>query len=144
MPEENSNSQETQNQEEAGNEGIQDAEPLEEEEAPEPQEQGGTGFLSPAGVLMFLTAGIIDLIGLIILLFGLDDFAILDVIGLVFIGGLMFISSGSMTETKGSKNIKNKILKRLGLSFLVEIVPVLGSLSPSWTIAVFLHLKNQQ
>jgi hypothetical protein len=112
------------------------------EEEPEESAAAGGGFLSPVNFVMLVLAGLIDLIGLLILFFGLDDFGILDFLGLFLIGPLMFLSSGSISGTKGAQEIKKKIFKKMGLSFLVEAFPIVGSLSPSWTIAVFLHIKN--
>lgn len=124
-----------------------------EEQGPEifeqtPQEEpketagGGSGFLSPVGFVMLVVAGMVDLLGFLILFLGLDDFGILDFLGLLLIWPLMFIQTGTVTGTKGTQELKKKILKRLGFSFLIEATPIIGSLSPSWTITVFMHLKN--
>lgn len=112
------------------------------EEEPEESAGSGGGFLSPVAFVMLAMAGMIDIIGFLLLFLGLDDFGILDFLGLLLIGPLMFIHSGTITGTKGAQNIKNKILKRLGLCFLVEAIPIVGALSPSWTITVFMNLKN--
>ncbi len=122
-----------------------------EQEAPQEEQQeeevglesGGFKFISPMAMLMFLTAGIIDLIGFIIACVGLDDFWILDITGLVVVGGLMFVDSGAITGTGKSKEAVKKMLKRLGTTELIEIIPWVGGISPSWLVAVFLHLKNK-
>jgi hypothetical protein len=121
------------------------AENPQKESAEEPASDSGTGsnFLSPISLIMFFFAGLIDLAGFLLLLTGLDDLGILDILGLIFVGGLMFISSGSMTDTKGSQQIKKKLFKKLGLAFLFEIIPYVGGLSPSWTIATYKHLKGK-
>ena len=125
-----------------------------EEETPEGEEPLGKGMgnlFSPYGLLLFTLAGIFDLIGLILFilnLFGIpiDDLGILDITALIFVGGLMFIGSGEViTTTKTQKAVKKlggKILKRLGLSFLIELIPVVGSAAPCWVLAVYFHLKR--
>ena len=101
-------------------------------------------FISPIAIIMFLVALFFDLISLVLLMFALDDFGILDLLALVFVGGLMLIHSGSITGTSGLEKIKKKMMKRLGLSFLIEIIPIVGSACPSWTVAVYYHLKGEK
>ena len=102
----------------------------------------GASFFGPEAVLMFLFAGVFDLTGLLILSLGLDDFGILDFIGLSIIGPWMLWHSGIITPTKGTKKISGKVFKRLGLSFLGEIIPIFGNIAPCWTIAVYYTLKD--
>ena len=113
----------------------------------EEQEENKSSILSPAGIIMLIVAVLIDLAGLIILCFGLDDLGILDVLGLVFIGGLMFVQSGEITSTKGTKKALKKaggkVLKRVGLSFLGELIPYFGGIAPCWILAVYFHFKNK-
>ncbi len=45
----------------------------EEPENEETSEGNPSDFLSPMALIMFMTAGFIDLLGLFLLLFGLDD-----------------------------------------------------------------------
>ncbi len=133
-------------------EGTEISEGSDEETAEEKTSESNIlgSLLSPIGIIMLLAAGMIDLIGFLIMCFGLDDLGIMDIIGLIFVGGLMYIHSGSITSgkkdkkttKKTTKKVGGKIFKRLGLSFLVEIIPYLGSLVPSWTIAAYSHLKN--
>lgn len=97
---------------------------------------GISGSLTgPEAIAMLFCAGAIDLLGYILLFAGLDDFGILDIIGMIFIGLWMF------TRT-GKKNLLSAKFKRFGFASAVEMIPYIGSLSPSWTIAVFLELKN--
>ena len=100
---------------------------------------------------MLIIAGLIDLIGFLLLCFALDDFGILDIAGAIIIGGLMYATKGEAnlgkkTKKSPTKSLAKKALKkaltRLGLSFIIEIIPILGALAPSWTIATFLHLKD--
>ncbi|MBL7150848.1 hypothetical protein ISS86_02875 [Candidatus Microgenomates bacterium] len=117
---------------------------MEEEEK---EEKNSPSILSPIGVIMLIFAILLDLAGLIILCFGLDDLGILDVLGLIFVGGLMFMSARDMTVTKGAKKalkkVGGKVLKRVGLSFLGELIPYFGGIAPCWTIAVILHFRNK-
>lgn len=109
-------------------------------------------FLSLYGMILFFIAIIIDLIGLVFFFLsfvgvGIPLSWILDVVGLVFVGGLMLLSpSGDIVVTSKSKKITKKVAKklgkRLGLSFLVEIIPLVGDAAPCWTLAVYFHLKN--
>ena len=97
-------------------------------------------FTSPEGILMLCVAVILDLVGLILFCLcwlGIDDYGILDVIGLVIIGGWMFIRSGSK---KGA--IGKKLAKRLGLAFFGELIPFFGGIAPCWTLAVYFELKS--
>ena len=106
-----------------------------------------TGNLTgPEAVAMFAIAVLLDLVGLVLLCFALDDFWITDAIGAVLIGGWMFFRMGRVITTKRAgkvvKKSGKKILKRLGLSFFVEIVPWVGGIAPCWTLAVYFELKN--
>jgi len=120
--------------------------PLEESGEEKISETKMGDFLSPIAFIMFLAAGLIDLIGFVILCFGLDDFGIMDLIGLIFVGSLMYIHSQTITATSGTqktvKKFEKKILKRLGLSFLGELIPYFGNLAPCWTLAVYFQLKE--
>jgi len=115
-------------------------ESLEEAEI-ETQKSGA--LFGPEGIVMMLAAGLLDLIGLIILCFGLDDFGILDIIGLFIIGGWMLSQSSQIIGTKGAKKVGGKIFKRLGLSFLGEIIPYFGNVAPCWLLAVYFTLKSK-
>lgn len=102
---------------------------------------------SPEGILMLLVAAIIDIVGLILLCLswlGVDDYGILDTIGLVIIGGWMFFRSGKISGTKGAQKVGKKVFKKLGLTFLVEVIPFLGSAAPCWVVAVYSELKNSE
>ena len=107
-----------------------------------------TGILfSPEALVMLSFAIIIDLIGFALFCFALDDFWILDIIGLFVIGTWMIFRTGNITATRALKKkvggkIGKKIFKRLGLTFLTEITPWVGGLIPAWTLAVYFELKN--
>lgn len=120
---------------------------IEEGEEVSDTEKRGT-ILGPEAVLMFFIAILLDLFGLLCLalnfFFGIGEILsfIPDFLGLFIIGGWMLIRSGIITETKGVKKMGTKIFKRLGLSFLVELIPVVGNVAPCWTLAVYFELKN--
>ncbi|KKP93811.1 MAG: hypothetical protein UR98_C0002G0050 [Parcubacteria group bacterium GW2011_GWA1_36_12] len=130
--------------------------PEEIEESQEPQETeeiqesgGAMNLLSPEGLVMMSVAVVIDLIGLIIVCVGLDDFGITDIIGMIFIGSWMFFRSGAMPERKtpskkskgAGKTAERNVLKRFGLTGLAELIPYLGAL-PWWTIMVYKELTE--
>lgn len=131
-----------------------------------PQEKGII-ILSPLGVMTLATAFIIDVIGWILLLFGLDDVGVLDIAGLLTVGPLLvlcyLVKKGSLKEEgreeegkqalqktiqqsqaveKMAKKLRGKLLKKGGLSFLSEIIPYWGNICPSWTIGAYSFLKD--
>jgi hypothetical protein len=100
----------------------------------------GGNLTGPEGILMLCVAGILDMIGFILFLLswlGIDDYGILDVLGMIIIGGWMFIRGGGL-----NKNIIKRGIKRFILASAVEIVPFLGGIAPSWTILVWKELKS--
>jgi len=110
-----------------------------------------TSLASPEALIMFLLAGILDAVGLILFFIsfigiGIPLSFIPDVTGLILIGGWMFLRTGHITTTKKAqkigKKLGRKILKRLGLAFLGEIIPFFGDIAPCWTLAVYFELKN--
>ncbi len=122
------------------------------QEEPSKITSSATGnFFSPYGVILFTLAIFFDVIGLV--LFVLSFFGIgillswiLDITALLFIGSLMFLKSGKIKTTKKTaqitKKLSKKIFKRIGLSFISEIIPFVGDILPCWTIAVYFHLKE--
>ncbi len=99
------------------------------------------GLTSPEGVLLLGIAMVIDGIGFLFFIigtwFGIDDYGILDFIGLLIIGGWMLLRSGNLNTEMAKKG-----LKRFLKSFVVEMVPFLGGLSPTWTWLVYKTLKE--
>jgi len=92
---------------------------------------------TPEAILMFLFAGLLDGIGYLLLIIGLDDFWITDIIGAIIIGLWMLSRGSSPLKLK-----KSSRLKRWGISTLVEAVPYLGDIMPSWILVVYFELKN--
>lgn len=100
---------------------------------------------SPEAIVAFTIAGLIDLLGFIIIFVGLDDFFILDTVGFMTLGMWMIFRSGHIPSRNSkikSKKMGKKLLKRLGLSTLCEIMPYLGGLMPTWMLMVYFELKN--
>ena len=127
--------------------------------------ESASGLLSPEGVIFLPLAILLDLIGIILIIFALDDFFILDIIGSTTIGIWIFSKTGvtpSPPESTGQKaeNIAKKsgeaiekaekIAAKAGksgrwlrpiLCSLGEIVPYLGAL-PFWTYLVYKTLTD--
>ncbi|MDD5606651.1 MAG: hypothetical protein PHN37_02190 [Candidatus Pacebacteria bacterium] len=106
------------------------------------------GFFSPTIILMILIALIMDTISLVLLLTGLDLLSFLNIIGGFFLGGLMFAHTGTFLKKKDSKKIteeiSKKIIKKLGLASLGEIIPIIGGIIPVWSLSVYSHLRNSK
>jgi hypothetical protein len=90
-------------------------------------------------VMLFLAA-IIDVFGLACFFLSFTGFltpvaqvfsTILDFVGLILIGGWILFSGGMPPGKIGTR-----LLTRVGLAFLVESIPFLGDISPSWILAV--------
>lgn len=103
---------------------------------------GGGNLTSPEGILMLCIAALLDAIGMVIALagtwFGIDDYGVLDILGMLIIGGWMLVRGGS----SGAKEAAKKGLKRFITASAVEVVPFLGGVAPSWIILVYRTLKN--
>ena len=108
-------------------------------------------FFNPIAIIMFLIAGMLDMVGLILFILsffgiGIPLSYIPDIIGLVLLGPLMYLSTGKITVTQGAQKVikkpVGKVLKRLGLAFLGELIPFFGDIASCWTLAVYLHFKK--
>ncbi len=122
--------------------------------------------LSPSGVLeliiIFPTMGLIalalDIIGLVLLAFGLDDFGVLDIIGLAIFGTWIFIRSGGEKEISPPSTLEERktaakkgisLVKRLGKVGLkagavavLEFIPYLGAILFGWTALVIFEFVS--
>lgn len=99
--------------------------------------------LSPGAILMFLLAVALDLLGYLCLLLDfLGIGAILsfipDLMGLVFIGGWMYLVKGESIKLTG------KATRWLGTTAFGEAAPLLGDLLPGWTLLVILEMLKDQ
>lgn len=116
-------------------------------EIPEEGTKGGALF-TPEGLLMLCIAIMLDLTGLFLFILSLFGIGIplsfiLDITGLVIIGGWMFLRSGRIGMTKKAVKVSRKFLKRLGLAFLGEVIPFFGDIAFCWTIVVYLELRDK-
>jgi len=128
---------------------------------------GILNLLTPEGVIMMSVALILDGIGIILILFLLDDFFITDVIGTMIIGGWLFFRSGTAPSMPERKEAAGKVEKgaastaakaadaekavqkvgRSGrwlkplLCGAGELITYLGAL-PFWTYAVYSELTS--
>jgi hypothetical protein len=87
---------------------------------------------------MLTFAATIDLIEMIILLFALDDFWILDVVSGSVIGGWMLFRKGKVVNIKAQKKQLVRFLAGMG----IEIIPYLGAL-PAVTVITLLTLRDK-
>lgn len=93
MPEEQESSQPETGEAEPEETVEEEAETSGEEEI----SAGGGGLLNlltPEGVIMMPIAAFLDLIGIGLILFALDDFFITDIIGTIVIGGWLYFRTG--------------------------------------------------
>ncbi|MFZ3057556.1 MAG: hypothetical protein WA092_00770 [Minisyncoccales bacterium] len=92
----------------------------------------------------------LDLIGIILVCFGLDDFGITDVIGIAFINTWLLLRGKQVVHKQGKKgaisSIKNVFTEKTSKFFaapFLELIPYVGCL-PFWTISVILNLDEEQ
>lgn len=107
-------------------------------------------FLAPDALLMLTIGGILDLGGIICFILtlaivtapiGMAISLVLDIVGLIlFSAWTLFLRSGTIS----GKSVKViwKLLKRVGLPFLVESIPIFGDVAFSWVLTVYLEVKN--
>jgi len=104
-------------------------------------------FLSPEGVIMMLAASLLDLVGFLLFILdfvgiGIPLSFIPDIIGILIIGGWIFLRTGRMGVTKEAAKISQKVSVKLGLTTLGELIPFFGDLAPCWVLLVFNVLKE--
>ncbi len=106
------------------------------------------GFISPVELLTTLFALILDVVSFIFTITALDLLlvpSLLLTMGGFFITALMFVTTGKLMKKSKSKEmvkkIGKKIIKKFGLSFLIEMIPIIGGIIPVWTISVYSHFK---
>jgi len=96
---------------------------------------------------MLSLAFAIDLAGLVILCFGLDDAGILDLIGIAFIGSWMIFKSGKIKKPTGKGGLLKKAFTGKYSKFLltigIEEIPYVGGIAFCWTAAVYFALIVQ-
>ncbi|MBP6914215.1 hypothetical protein KBB74_01845 [Candidatus Parcubacteria bacterium] len=94
--------------------------------------------IDPETILMLPFALIIDLISIVLLFFGLDDFGVTDTVAMFTLGLWLKFRKG--LDIKISKKDSKKILRFFG-STIAEYIPYLGAI-PFWTGMVLLTLKE--
>lgn len=92
----------------------------------------------------------LDLIGIILVCFGLDDFGMTDMIGIAFINTWLILRGKQVMHKQGRKGavgsaqkiFTGKTSKFFAAPFL-ELIPYLGSLIPFWTVSVIFNLEEE-
>lgn len=105
---------------------------------------------TPEAFFMLPFAMFIDLIGIILVCFGLDDFGITDIIAILFINTWLLLrgkqTSYKKQDKKGAMNKFKKLLSGKTSKFfmgqILELIPYLGSL-PFWTLLVLANLEEE-
>jgi len=139
--------------EKKGEETPPEKEPAEEE--PETEETGGIeigkigNLFSPEAVIMLPLAILLDLIGVILICFGLDDFGITDIFGILLFGSWMYFRSQTIAVPEklkkraetGLRKLFRGPWKRFLTPIIGEVIPYVGVL-PMWTLAVYYELTS--
>ncbi|MBU4351174.1 hypothetical protein L6250_03425 [Candidatus Parcubacteria bacterium] len=126
----------------------------------------GSSLLSPEGVIMLPLAILLDLVGIVLICFALDDFFITDIIGIATIGIWIFYKTGITPPAPESTGQKaEKIAKKAGeaaekakkiaakagkygrllrpiLCMLGEVIVYIGWI-PFWTYLVYKTLTDE-
>ena len=105
--------------------------------------------LTPETIIMLPWAVMLDATPWLLLLFGLDDFGILDFVGAITIGLWLFLRKGKARGLRGRKSATGIIRKlftgrylKFLTPFLNEIIPYWGTIMPSWTLSVYFNLSE--
>ncbi|HNY36236.1 MAG TPA: hypothetical protein PLD14_00930 [Candidatus Pacearchaeota archaeon] len=104
---------------------------------------------TPETFFMLPFALMLDLIGIILIFFGLDDFGITDIIGIAFINTWLLLRGKKALHKQGKKGaingIKNAFTGKTSKFFtasILELIPYLGCL-PFWTLSVLYNLEEE-
>ncbi len=109
---------------------------------------------TPETLIMLPIAFFLDLCGLAIVVFGLDDLGLLDIIGIFIFFPWLLIRGERLPSLAGSRSgarIKKEFLRKLfknkHLKFLTpligEITPWVGGLGFFWTLSVLFNLEEE-
>jgi hypothetical protein len=110
----------------------------------------GKAFFGPA-IIMLVLAVLLDLFGLVGLIFGIGQILsfIPDILGTIFIGGWIYFNSrtikltkGTMTKIGGAAKWAKRSKWLRPLLIFGEFIPFVG-IAPLWTILVFFELLGQ-
>lgn len=104
-------------------------------------------LFSPEGILMLSIAVLLDGLGFCCLILsffgiGIPISGVLDGIGLLTIGGWMFLRTGRIGATRKVTRTFGRLFKRLGLAFIGEAIPFFGDIAFCWTLLVYFELKE--
>lgn len=103
---------------------------------------------SPETFFMLPFALMLDLIGIILIFFGLDDFGITDVIGIAFINTWLLLRGKQVSPRQGGgtmdkiKNIFTGKTSKFFSGSILELIPYVGAL-PFWTLLVLANLEEE-
>jgi hypothetical protein len=103
---------------------------------------------TPELFFMLPFALILDLSGIILICFALDDFGITDALGIVFINLWLLLRGRKFVENTGRGGAVNNFKKFFTgkqtkfLSGFIELVPYLGSILSLWTLTVIFNLAE--
>ncbi|MFZ2390541.1 MAG: hypothetical protein WAW15_01855 [Minisyncoccales bacterium] len=91
----------------------------------------------------------LDLIGILLVLCGLDDFGVTDVIGIAFINTWLLLRGKQVMHSQGKKGAMSSAKKfftgktsKFFAGPFLELIPYLGCL-PFWTISVIFNLQEE-
>jgi hypothetical protein len=103
---------------------------------------------SPESLFMLPLAIGLDLVGIILVCVGLDDFGITDTVGIIFID-LWLLMNGKKANSSGKQGVTSNLKKafthkwgKFALPTFTELIPYLGWL-PMWTLAVLFNLDEE-
>jgi len=106
---------------------------------------------SPELIFMLPLAVILDIAGLAVVCCGMDDFGIIDVVGMMFIFTWLLVRGKrlpSMSNKKGPMGMIRKLFTGKWSKFLTpaigELTPVLGGIGFFWTALVFFTLTEPE
>jgi hypothetical protein len=102
--------------------------------------------LTPELLMVLPLAVLLDVIGIVILLCGLDDFGLLDIVGICTIGLWSLLKLGKIPASNNRKDFLRRIFtgkkSRFFTTFGGELIPYVGAL-PFLTLGVYHQLMQQ-
>jgi hypothetical protein len=105
--------------------------------------------LTPETIILLPIALCLDLAGIILACFALDDLFILDLAGMVSIGTWLLLKKGDSSVMKQGKRGRQSKMKKLFTNkkyrFFIttggELIPYLGAF-PFWTVSTYFNLSK--
>lgn len=109
----------------------------------------GIKFTPESFIMIPLALGL-DLAGIILVCFGLDDFGMTDMIGIVTIDLWLIIRNKKQKNQQGGKGVINNLRKlftgdltKIAAPTFGELIPYVGAL-PFWTLSVLFNLTDTE